>query len=153
MLHIHNGDSSAGTLKMSDVAGEHLPFRENLIEDRALQLIADGRVTFESLFPAFWKTESEYGLGDAGLWGDMKRMGQAKEPLIVISGLDDWRQVPRSNRLVKSSFALTENGREVLASRRDFIELNSIDLWLGGAHLTADNLWRWDEQKRKLIRA
>src|SRR5215467_10798817 len=31
MLHIHNGDSSAGTLKMSDVAGEHLPFRENLM--------------------------------------------------------------------------------------------------------------------------
>ncbi|MCI0389418.1 MAG: DUF1835 domain-containing protein [Acidobacteria bacterium] len=31
MLHIHNGDSSVGTLKMSDVAGEHLPFREILM--------------------------------------------------------------------------------------------------------------------------
>ena len=42
---------------------------------------------------------------------------------------------------------------QALAGRSDFIEVNSIDLWLGGAHLTADNLWRWDEQNRKLIRA
>ncbi len=27
--------------------------------------------------------------------------------------------------------------------------VNSIDLWLGGAHPTADNLWRWDEQNRR----
>jgi hypothetical protein len=31
--------------------------------------------------------------------------------------------------------------------------VNSIDLWLGYAHPTADNLWRWDEQIRKLIEA
>jgi hypothetical protein len=24
--------------------------------------------------------------------------------------------------------------------------VNSIDLWLGGAYLTADNLWRWDDK-------
>jgi hypothetical protein len=79
-------------------------------------------------------------------------MGQAKEPLIVISGYDDWRQSSRSNRFIKSSFALTEIGREVLVGRSDFIGVNSVDLWLGGAHLTADNLWRWDEPNRKLIR-
>ena len=32
MLHIHNGDSSAGTLKESNIDGEHLAFREALIE-------------------------------------------------------------------------------------------------------------------------
>jgi len=31
MLHIHNGGSSAGKLKMTDVPGEHLPFQENLM--------------------------------------------------------------------------------------------------------------------------
>ena len=123
------------------------------VENRALQLIADGRTTFGSLFPACWKAESEYGLGDAGLWDSMKRMAEAKEPLIIISGLDDWRQVSKSNRFLKASFALTETGERVLAGRSDFIEVNSIDLWLGGARLTADDLWRWDEQGRKLIRA
>jgi hypothetical protein len=123
-----------------------------LVENRALQLIADGRTRFDSLFPAFWKAESEYGIGDTGLWDEVKRMGQAEEPLILISGLDDWRQVFRSNDFLNASFELTETGREVLAGRSDFIEVNLIDLWLGGAHLTAVNLWRWDEQNRKLIR-
>ena len=123
------------------------------VENRALQFIADGRATFKSLFPAFWNAEHDYGIGDAGLWGEMKRLGQAKEPLIVISGLDDWRQASGTNQFLNASFALTDTGREVLAGRSDFIEVNSIDLWLGGAHLAADNLWRWDEQNRKLIRA
>src|SRR5262249_7497454 len=100
------------------------------VENRALQLIADRRTTFTSLFPAFWKTESEYGLGDAGLWDDLKRMARAKEPLIVISGPDDWRQASGSDQFLNSSFALTETGREVLAGGSDFIEMNSIDMWL-----------------------
>jgi hypothetical protein len=122
------------------------------VENRALQLIADGRATFKSLFPAFWNDDPGYGMGDTGLWGEMKRLGQAKEPLIVISGLDDWRQASGSNQFLNASFALTETGREVLAGSRDFIEVNSIDRWLGGAHLTTDRLWRWDEQNRKLVR-
>ena len=152
------GEDTSAMPYLQDALFRHLarfPSTKNglgYIENRALQLIADGRSSFESLFPVFWKTESEYGLGDSALWDDMKRMGRAKEPLIVISGDDDWRQLSRSNRFIKSSFALTEIGREVLAGRSDFIELNSIDLWLGGAHLTEDNLWRWDEQNRKLIR-
>src|SRR5215470_9337778 len=115
-------------------------------ENRALQLIADGRTTFKSLFPAFWSDDPEYGIGDLGLWGDIKRMGQAKEPMIVISSLDDWRKPSRSDSFLNASFELTEMGLEVLAGRSDFIEVNSIDLWLGGAHLTKDDLWRWDEQ-------
>jgi hypothetical protein len=37
MLHIHNGDSSAGTLRESNIEGEHLAFREALIEGAAPQ--------------------------------------------------------------------------------------------------------------------
>ena len=31
MLHIHNGDSAAGTAKKSDIPGEHLAWREALV--------------------------------------------------------------------------------------------------------------------------
>ena len=31
MLHIHNGDSSAGTARKSSIPGEHLPWREALV--------------------------------------------------------------------------------------------------------------------------
>jgi len=46
MLHIHNGDSSAGTLKMVDVIGEHLPFRESLMAGP----------TPQGLTPADWRS-------------------------------------------------------------------------------------------------
>jgi hypothetical protein len=34
----------------------------------------------------------------------------------------------------------------------DYAMLNDIDVWLGGAHLTNDTLWRWDEQSASLER-
>jgi uncharacterized protein DUF1835 len=153
------GKDTSALPYLRDALFRHLarfPSKRNglgLVENRALQLIADGRTTFKSLFPAFWGADPDYGMGDAGLWGEMKRLGRAKEPLIIISGFDDWSQDYKSNGFLSATFTLTEIGREVLAGRSDFIDVNSIDLWFGGAHLTADNLWRWDEQNRKLIRA
>src|ERR1051325_5248695 len=41
MLHIHNGDSSANTLKESGIAGEHVAFREALCAGPAPQGLAD----------------------------------------------------------------------------------------------------------------
>jgi hypothetical protein len=40
--------------------------------------------------------------------------------------------------------ALTGAGRDVLAGRSDHVELNGIDRWMGGVHLTRRSLWRWD---------
>ena len=122
------------------------------VENRALRLVSDGKATFKSLFPAFWKADPDYGMGDAALWIELKRLGIGQTPLITVSGFDDWRQASSGNGFLNSTFALTDLGREVLAERIDFIEANSIDLWLGGAHLTPDNLWRWDDPNRKLIR-
>jgi Domain of unknown function (DUF1835) len=115
------------------------------VENRALQLIAGGHTHFKSLFSQFGKTDSAYGLGDAQFWNDLKRLGRAEEPLIVIKGL-------AGNRYHEASFELTETGQDVLAGKRDFIVLNGIDRWLGGVHLTETNLWRWDERERRLIR-
>jgi hypothetical protein len=50
------------------------------------------------------------------------------------------------------SFDITEAGDAVLDGQADFVELNGIDTWLGGVHLQGrDNIWRWDDQKKRLI--
>jgi hypothetical protein len=121
------------------------------IENQALQLIAAGRTEFKSLFPAFWMANAEYGIGDDAFWNELKRMQQAMAPLLLFNGFDDF-QPGFGKEFLEVSFGLTEKGREVMAGSSDFIEANGIDLWLGGLHLTEDNLWRWDEQERKLIR-
>jgi len=37
-------------------------------------------------------------------------------------------------------------GRAVLEGKRDAVEINGIDRWLGGVHLVVGQVWRWDEE-------
>ena len=39
-----------------------------------------------------------------------------------------------------------------LRGTANFVALNGIDRWLGGVHLSDTNLWRWDEQKKEIVR-
>lgn len=111
------------------------------IENKALDLMSHGRIEFKSLFPSFARRESGYGLGDAQLWNELKRLAKAKTPPLTISGLD-----AQSKAYHQASLDLTVTGREVLAGHRDFVELNGIDLWLGGVHLLDGcAVWRWDD--------
>ena len=50
----------------------------------------------------------------------------------------------------KAKFEITEPGKSVLRGEADFVELNGIDLWLGGVHLSPNNLWRWDESSETI---
>ena len=123
------------------------------VENKALEMISHGPVGFKSLFPRFAKAEPTYGLGDSQFWNELKRLGKARHPLITTAGPENPERGRKSNRFLEASFELTEAGRAVLAGERDFIELNGIDLWLGGVHL-ADGaaMWRWDEQNGRLVR-
>jgi hypothetical protein len=40
----------------------------------------------------------------------------------------------------------------VLERRADFIALNGIDRWLGGVNLERDNVWRFDPERRALVK-
>jgi hypothetical protein len=53
----------------------------------------------------------------------------------------------RGRNCARAVCIITETGQRVLQGQADFVELNGIDLWLGGVHLRADNLWRWDNQQ------
>jgi hypothetical protein len=110
------------------------------IENKALELISHGFVEFKPLFSTFGNEEPVYGLGDSQFWNDLKRLAETKEPLITISG--DERQ---SNGFHHASVELTATGRDVLEGKRDFININGIDLWLGGVHLDGTVLWRRDD--------
>jgi hypothetical protein len=132
---------------------ERFPSRRNglgRVENQALELILPGAITFKSLFPRFAKAEPVYGLGDWQFWNEMERLVRAGEPLLKISGLEDGELAIKSSICREASFELTEAGRAVLASESDFIELNGIDLWLGGVHLADGKLWRWDERSGDL---
>jgi hypothetical protein len=124
------------------------------IEDRALELIQSGVDKFISLFQNFGDSQSAYGLGDYQFWCDLKRLIKAKEPLLIVNGLDDVDSVLVPDKLSQISFSITDMGKKILARQTDFIDINGIDLWLGGVHLSnKDSLWRWNEQKQQLTKS
>ena len=51
------------------------------------------------------------------------------------------------------SLQLTANGERSLRAEADRVELLGIDRWVGGTHVTPDNVWRWDPAALRLARA
>ena len=45
---------------------------------------------------------------------------------------------------------LTRDGERVLHGELDRVELLGVDRWLGGTHVTPQDLWRWDAAKGEL---
>jgi len=46
---------------------------------------------------------------------------------------------------------LTRRGEHVLAGQADRVALLGLDRWVGGTHLTAGTVWRWDPAARRLV--
>lgn len=121
-------------------------------ENRLLEIVSEGITDFMRLCKAFFDREPAYGLGDYQVWHDMKRMASAPQSLVTITGFDDSDSASFSSRRHKTSFDLTQTGMDVLNGKADFLDMNDIDLWLGGVHLRdKENLWRFDEQTQRLV--
>ncbi|MGB8518741.1 MAG: hypothetical protein WCD38_01090 [Candidatus Tumulicola sp.] len=61
----------------------------------------------------------------------------------VLTDLSDSRAALLSE--TDGSFALTALGRHVIAGDADWLESYPIDRWIGGVHLTAEHVVRWDD--------
>lgn len=121
------------------------------VENQALKLIDDGHREFTRLFEEFGRREAIYGLGDFQFRNELKRMVKAPTPLLVVKN-DSLDGELASGAFLKAVFELTEKGADVLQGKADAVELNGIDLWLGGVHLHGEEtLWRWDERSETLV--
>lgn len=120
------------------------------IEDRGLALIRNGFKDSIDLFSKFGDAEPVYGLGDSQFSLALRRMTDAKAPLLTKSNGDNQELNPEE--MHRTAFEITESGEAVLKGQADFVELNGIDIWLGGVHLAGkENAWRWDEESRRLV--
>ncbi|HEV2718559.1 MAG TPA: DUF1835 domain-containing protein [Thermoanaerobaculia bacterium] len=113
------------------------------VEHRALAAIENGASDFSPLFGRFDANPPRYGFGDGEFLRHLRRLASCAVPMITITESGD--AMPP-----KAMFAITPAGRKVLAGEADFIELNNADQWLGGVHLTGEQLWRWDAGAREL---
>lgn len=125
------------------------------IERQALLAVRDGAITPGLAFRHYQQTEALPFLGDLGFFYRLERLALGKAPLV--SGLLERgiAEAARSNMTVEyteSLIELTDIGLDVLQGRKDLIALNGIDRWIGGVHLTNENIWRFDPAAKTLSR-
>jgi hypothetical protein len=103
------------------------------IEQLALELIASGTSDFVSLFDAINERMPRLGFGDTEVFRIVRNLSTCAVPLVTASGTAP-----------KAIFGITPAGMNVLGAEVDNLAVNDPDLWLGGAHLTKESVWRWD---------
>jgi hypothetical protein len=101
-------------------------------ERQLLELLDDGPLLTGALFVASQDLEDAPFHGDAWI-------------LRTLAGL-----TPLVS-LTEGSAELTDLGRRVLAGDADRVELLGIDRWVGGTHLVAGAVWRWDAAAAELV--
>jgi hypothetical protein len=125
------------------------------IEHNALLAIRDGAITPGLAFRHYQQTEELPFLGDLGFYNRLDQLASRKSPLLLGLPAGGVAEAARSNMTVEYTdtlVELTDAGHDVLEGHEDFIALNGIDRWIGGVHLTNENIWRFDPESRKLSR-
>lgn len=121
---------------------------------RALAIVRGGSATPAAIFSSLAGQEERIFLGDATFATYLQQMSTVTYPLVLFT---DGQPVAQPAHVQPASdfwhrkMVLTEAGEKVLAGSADHIALNGIDRWIGGAHLSETNVWRWDPDARTLV--
>jgi hypothetical protein len=120
-------------------------------ERTALAAVADGADNPIEMFRALQDAEERPFMGDYWAWVALHRLGTGEYPLVVAS----LEPVPElTTEFASQTYEVTDVGHDVLAARADHAELNGIDRWIGGVHLTGHRpAWRWDPVEDEVVAA
>ena len=119
-----------------------------------LMAINEGVDTPRMLFAAVERMEEAAFMGDWSFWGWLD--GLASDPGALIERFNgpfspDMTQ-DEFMAYVSSPLRLTALGLKVLGGGAYYTDTARIDRWMGGTHVTNENLWRWDDQRSTLLR-
>jgi hypothetical protein len=116
-------------------------------ERRLMELAAAGPIDLVAAFPHMQHGEEAYSVTDGSIVGLSETLSSASPPLLTYSGGG-----PGSS--LAGWVTLTEPGRDELKGSRDRIALCGIERWLGGVRLQGHGeMWRWDDQRQRVVRA
>lgn len=105
-------------------------------QKHVLEACAHGARQKEDIFRRSQAREEASFLGDSTCYAHIDDL--CAEPAPLLSALE-------------AGYEPTVLGRRVLAGDADWLEHQPVDRWIGGAHLTRENLWRWDEATERMV--
>ena len=123
-------------------------------QQQALEVIGAGVSLLRQVYPAaHHQREEAIWLGDTTFAAHLEEMIACPVPLIARTGDQPLHSITLDgNAFWLQQVKLTEAGSAVVAGRADHIDLNGIDKWLGGAQLSSDRYWRWDDEAQRVVR-
>jgi hypothetical protein len=121
----------------------------SLTEERILAALDSGPRRVGPLFRTTQDQEEARFMGDASFFRRLDGLSECAAPLIAGLPFSSQRcaRGPADSDyrvFAQSEVSLTAAGRAALAGTLDHVRDNGIDRWLGGTHLTLQNLWRRD---------
>lgn len=128
----------------------------NRTETQILKAVNAGLSRPGQIFEASQNDEDARFMGDSTFWIYLNNMLESDPPLLRMVNADSFAfptAYPYPEEFRNQHSAITEAGIEVLNNKRDWIEINGIDKWLGGVHLHSANIWRWDAAGGRLLKA
>jgi DNA-binding transcriptional MerR regulator len=123
-------------------------------ERRALEVVASGSATPIDAFVAAQDLEPAPFLGDAWFFRTLMVLGTGDARLIETGAGQPLPAAPPlgdAHVFAHLPLRLTHSGGQVLAGQADRVALLGIDRWVGGTHLDAGAVWRWDPVASRLV--
>jgi hypothetical protein len=123
-------------------------------ERHALQAVASGSATPIDAFVAEQDLEPAPFLGDAWFFRALAILGSGDARLVETHAGDPLPAAPPlgdAHVFARLPLRLTRSGKKVLAGQADRVALLGIDRWVGGTHLDAGSVWRWDPSAGRLV--
>ena len=116
---------------------------------QALSVLAEGEQNFGQLFKRCQQLEERRFMGDWSFLNILVESSSSVPPLLISDEGNVNAQLANFDQRLK----ITAMGKEVLAGKNNWLGFYEIDGWLGGVHLSAQNLWCWNSDKKVIQRA
>ena len=117
-----------------------------LTQTQALLELDKAPLPAGKLFHAYQQNEERRFMGDTIFWGYLAQMLEGERPLMTLpEGIN--LSLPTTPDQI---LTITDFGRDVLKQKSQWSEIKDINRWIGGVHLTADNMWMWDDNSETI---
>ncbi|HEV2018075.1 MAG TPA: DUF1835 domain-containing protein [Gemmatimonadaceae bacterium] len=124
-------------------------------EREALTAIEEGHTTPVAAFLEVAKKQESIFLGDIIFYSYLERLSGKKNPLLTWTngGAVISPTAENSRAFVKRELKVTPLGRDVVAGKKDWQDINTESRWLGGVGIEPGGKgWRWDAEERTLVK-
>jgi len=127
----------------------------NRTEHHAISAIARGMSAADVLFEACQQADGIRFMGDSSFWIILEELSSGEHPLLLTHKGKAFKRpssTPYPEDFRAMRLRLTDDGRATLTGDKDSMALRKLDRWIGGIHLTPNNLWRWDAIRGQMVR-